>query len=134
MYFDSIALYDRNTLLHNLLLSALLLVVLQFCVLHVGVLMPRVVVVALQHGLHRVLRARVSPAEWWTVEPGPGGRDGGTRGYRAKSWDWPPPLLVSGAGAARCRPDMPAMCAILHRPCMSQTLTHYANVTMTNIN
>ena len=101
---------------YNLLLSALLLVVLQVGVLHVGVLMPRVVVVALQHGLHRVLRARVSPAEWWTVEPGPGGRDGGTRGYRAKSWDWPPPLLVSGAGAARCRPDMPAMCAILHRP------------------
>ena len=66
------------TYYYNLLLSAVLLVVLQVGVLHVGVLMPRVVVVALQHVVHPVLRARVSPAEWWTVDPGPGGRDGGT--------------------------------------------------------
>ena len=39
------------TYYYNLLLSAVLLVVLQVGVLHVGVLMPRVVVVALQHGV-----------------------------------------------------------------------------------
>ena len=56
------------------------------------------------------------------------------RWYRAKSWDWPPPLLVSGAGAARCRPDMPAMCAILHRPVPVTNTDTHANVTLTNIN
>ena len=118
---------------YNLLLSAVLLVVLQVGVLHVGVLMPRVVVVALQHGVHPVLRARVSPAEWWTVDPGPGGRDGGTL-IQSKELDWPPPPLVSGAGAARCRPDMPAMCAILHRPVPVTNTDTHANVTLTNIN